>query len=154
MGSCDLPAKQNNMKHTRTLLMLVGASACVEAGPVRCVLDRVVTRTSFEKGQMVEIARQVQCGHRELEEENYSSDEDDSEEDEDSSNEEDSNEDDHRDKKVESEGSSRIPTTSNTASTTHAAAAGAGDSPQEIGPVTEHVDEYNEVYDICGDLPG
>merc|ERR1712038_145253 len=158
MGSCDLPAKQNNMRHTHSLLMLVVASACVEAGPVRCVLDRVVTRTSFEKGQIVEITREVECGDQERgsEEENHSSNEDDSDEDEDSSNEEDSNEDDYLDKKVESEGSSRISTTF-TASTTHAAAAvgaGAGDSPQEIGPVSEHVDEYNEVHDICGNLPG
>merc|ERR1712038_2065920 len=99
---------------------------------------------------MVEIARQVECGHGHLEQD---SEEDDSDEDEDSSNEEDSNEDDYLHKKVESEGSSRIPTAS-TASTTHAAAAGAGDSPQEIGPVAEHVDEYNEVHDICGNLPG
>merc|ERR1712038_650906 len=99
------PAKQNNMRHTLTLLMLVVASACVEAGPVRCVLERVVTRTSFEKGQMVEITREVEC-------------EQDSEEDDYSSDEEDSNEDDYRDKKVESEGSSRISTTF-TASTTH-----------------------------------
>merc|ERR1712038_1095249 len=147
------------MKHTHTLLMLVVASACVEAGPVRCVLDRVVTRTSFEKGQIVKIAREVECGDQEedSEEENYSSNEEDSDEDEDSSNEDDSNEDDYLDKKVESEGSSRIPTAS-TASTTHAAAAavgaGAGDSPQEIGPVSEHVDDYNEVHDICGNLPG
>merc|ERR1712061_756830 len=109
-----------------------------------CVLDRVVTRTSFEKGQIVEIAREVECGDQGREEENYSS------------NEEDSNEDDHR-VKVELEGNSRISTTF-TASTTHAAAAavgaGAGDSPQEIGPVSEHVDEYNEVHDICGNLPG
>merc|ERR1712038_620481 len=140
------PAKQNNMRHTHTLLMLVVASACVEAGPVRCVLERVVTRTSFEKGQMVEIARQLECGHQEREEEedDYSSDEEDSDEDEDSSNEEDSNEDDYR-VKVELEGNSGISTTF-TASTTHAAAAaaagtGAGDSPQEIGPVSEHVDD-------------
>ena len=121
---------------------------------MRCVLDRVVTRTSFEEGQMVEITREVECGHRD--QENYSSDEEDSDEDEDSSNEDDSNEDDHR-VKVELEGNSRISTTF-TASTTHAAAAavgaGAGDSPQEIGPVSEYVDEYNEVYDICGNLPG
>merc|ERR1712038_630921 len=123
MGSCDLPAKQNNMKHTHTLLMLVVASACVEAGPVQCVLDRVVTRTSFEKGQMVEITREVECGDQERgsEEENYSSNEEDSDEDEDSSNEDDSNEDDYRDK-VELEGNSRTSTTF-TASTTHAAAA-------------------------------
>ena len=118
---------------------------------MRCVLERVVTRTSFEKGQMVEIARQLECGDQGRE--NYSSDEEDSDEDEDSSNEEDSNEDDYLDKKVESEGSSR-PSTASTASTTHAAAAGAGDWPHEIGPVTEHVDEYNEVHDICGNLPG
>merc|ERR1712038_647443 len=140
------PAKQNNMKHTHSLLMLMVASACVEAGPVRCVLDRVVTRTSFEKGQIVEITRQLECGDQERgsEEENYSS------------NEDDSNEDDHR-VEVELEGNSRISTTF-TASTTHAAAAvvgaGAGDSPQEVGPVSEHVDNYNEVHDICGNLPG
>merc|ERR1712038_1549158 len=134
------PAKQNNMKHTHSLLMLMVASACVEAGPVRCVVDRVITRTSFAEGQMVEIAREVECGDQERgsEEENYSSEEEDSDEDEDSSNEDDSNEDDYRDK-VESEGSSRNSTTF-TASTTHAAAAavgaGAGDSPQEIGPVS------------------
>ena len=118
---------------------------------MRCVLERVVTRTSFEEGQMVEIARQLECGHQEREEEedDYSSDEEDSDEDEDSSNEDDSNEDDHR-VKVELEGNSRISTTF-TASTTHAAA---GDSPHEIGPVSEYVDEYNEVYDICGDLSG
>ena len=117
---------------------------------MRCVLERVVTRTRFEKGQMVEIARQGQCRHRE--QENYSSEEEYSDEDEDSSNEEDSYEDDYRDK-LESEGSSRISTTYAAASTTHAAA-GAGDSPQEIGPVSEHVDDYNEVHDICGNLPG
>merc|ERR1712038_1268975 len=120
------PAKQNNMKHTHSLLMLMVASACVEAGPVRCVLDRVVTRTSFEKGQMVEITREVECGDQERgsEEENYSSNEEDSDEDEDSSNEDDSNEDDYRDK-VELEGNSRNSTTF-TASTTHAAAAAVG----------------------------
>ena len=121
---------------------------------MRCVLDRVVTRTSFEEGQIVKIAREVECGDQGRE--NYSSDEEDSDEDEDSSNEDDSNEDDRR-VKVELEGNSRISTTF-TASTTHAAAAavgaGAGDSPQEIGPVSEHVDDYNEVHDICGNLPG
>ena len=125
---------------------------------MRCVLERVVTRTSFEEGQIVKLTREVECGDQERgsEEENYSSNEEDSDEDEDSSNEDDSNEDDHR-VKVELEGNSRISTTF-TASTTHAAAAavgaGAGDSPQEIGPVTEHVDDYNEVHDICGNLPG
>ena len=128
---------------------------------MRCLLERVVTRTRFEEGHIVEIARQLECGdqERDSEEENYRSDEEDynSDEDEDSSDEDDSNEDDYRDK-AESEGSSSTSTTS-AASTTHAAAtaaagAGAGDPPQEIGPVTEHVDNYNEVYDICGDLPG
>merc|ERR1712038_1984468 len=99
---------------------------------------------------MVKIARQLECGHQG--QENYSSEEEDTDEDEDSSNEDDSNEDDHR-VKVELEGNSRISTTF-TASTTHAAAVGAGDSPQEIGPVSEHVDDYNEVHDICGNLPG
>merc|ERR1712173_28846 len=138
--------------------VLVVASACVEAGPVRCLLDRMVTRTRFEEGHIVEIAGQLECGHQERdeEEENYSSYEEDynSDEDEDSSDEDDSNEDDYHDK-AESEGSSSTSTTS--AASTHAAAAGAGagDAPQEIGPVTEHVDDYNnEVYDICGDLPG
>ena len=105
----------------------------------------------------MEIARQLECGHqeRDSEEENYRSDEEDynSDEDEDSSDEDDSNEDDYRDK-AESEGSSSTSTTSAASTLAAAAAAGAGDAPQEIGPVTEHVDNYNEVYDICGDLPG
>ena len=137
-------------RHTHSLLVLVVASACVEAGPVRCLLDRVVTRTRFEEGHIVEIARQLECGHQERdeEEENYSLDEEDSDEDEDSSDADDSNEDDYRDK-AETEGSSSTSTLA-----AAAAGAGAGDPPQEIGPVTEHVDDYNEVYDICGDLPG
>lgn len=137
-------------RHTHSLLVLVVASACVEAGPVRCLLDRVVTRTRFEEGHIVEIARQLECGHQERdeEEENYSSYEEDSDEDEDSSDADDSNEDDYRDK-AETEGSSSTSTLA-----AAGAGAGAGDPPQEIGPVTEHVDDYNEVYDICGDLPG
>merc|ERR1711988_873341 len=108
-----------NMRRTHSLLVLVVASACVEAGPVRCLLDRVVTRTRFEEGHIVEIARQLECGHqeRDAEEENYRSDEEDYNSDED----EDSDEDDYRDK-AESEGSSSTSTTS-AASTTHAAAA-------------------------------
>ena len=131
-------------RHTHSLLVLVVASACVEAGPVRCLLDRVVTRTRFEEGHIVEIARQLECGHQERdeEEENYSLDEEDSDEDEDSSDADDSNEDDYRDK-AETEGSSSTSTLA-----AAGAGAGAGDPPQEIGPVTEHVDDYNEVYDI------
>merc|ERR1711988_1450317 len=111
-----------NMRRTHSLLVLVVASACVEGGPVRCLLDRVVTRTRFEEGHIVEIARQLECGHQERdeEEENYRSDEEDSDEDEDRSDEDDSIEDDYRDK-AESEGSSSTSTTS--AASTHAAAA-------------------------------